>query len=338
LVDAGRRPEGILLLNQLAAQDEPGALLTLAEWKWIGTIVPQDLRQARELYRRADEAGHPGAAAAFTNLLGSGIAGPRDWPLAIRRLRAEARQDRTRRAALSLVEKMKLDANGDPIVAPEGRSLSQSPQVTLFPKLLTPTECEYLRRVADPGFQPSVVIDVKTGRDYADPIRTSDGSTMHWLIEDPAVHALNRRLAAAAGVGAEQGEPLQILRYRPEAAISLHMDFVPGVDNQRVLTCARLPQRRLWRRRDEFRQDRPRGQRRDRRRDRLSQRRGRPARRPEVGTCRTAGDQRNQVPRQPVDAREPIRALSIPRTLAGYGNQRRLPQALQAKTSETPVP
>jgi len=236
LVDAGRRPEGILLLNQLAAQDEPGALLTLAEWKWIGTIVPQDLRQARELYRRADEAGHPGAAAAFTNLLGSGIAGPRDWPLAIRRLRAEARQDRTRRAALSLVEKMKLDANGDPIVAPEGRSLSQSPQVTLFPKLLTPTECEYLRRVADPGFQPSVVIDVKTGRDYADPIRTSDGSTMHWLIEDPAVHALNRRLAAAAGVGAEQGEPLQILRYRPEQQYRSHMDFVPGVDNQRVLT------------------------------------------------------------------------------------------------------
>ena len=236
LVEAGRRPEGILLVNQLAAQDEPGALLTLAEWKWFGDIVPQDLRQARDLYRRADEAGHPGAVTPFTNLLASGIAGPRDWPTAIKRLRAEARQDRARRDALSLVEKMKLNPNGDPAVAPEGRSLSQSPQVTLFPRLLTPAECEYLRRVAEPGFRPSVVIDVNSGRDVNDPIRTSDGSTMHWMIEDPAVHALNRRLAAAAGNTAEQGEPLQILRYRPEQQYRNHMDFVPGVDNRRVLT------------------------------------------------------------------------------------------------------
>ena len=236
LVEAGRRPEGILLLNQLAALNDPQALLTLAEWKWFGEIVPQDLGQARELYRRADEAGHPGAAVATTNLLASGIAGPRDWPRAIKRLRAEAKQDRSRRAALTLVEKMKLDANGDPVAAPEGRSLSQSPQVTLFPRLLNPAECEYLKQVAEPGFQPSVVIDVKTGRDYSDPIRTSDGSTMHWMIEDPAVHALNRRLAAAGGVGAEHGEPLQILRYRPGQQYRTHMDFVPGVDNQRVLT------------------------------------------------------------------------------------------------------
>ena len=236
LVNAGRRAEGILLLNQLAAQDQPDALFTLAEWKWVGEIVPQDLRQARELYRRADEAGHPNAAAPVTNLLASGIAGPRDWPRAIKRLRAEARQDRTRRAALSLVEKMKLDANGDPVAAPEGRSLSQSPQVTLFPRLLTPAECAYLRQVAEPGFRPSVVIDFSTGRDCSDPIRTSDGSTMHWLIEDPAIHALNRRLAGVGGVGAEQGEPLQILRYRPGQQYRTHLDFVPGIENQRVLT------------------------------------------------------------------------------------------------------
>jgi prolyl 4-hydroxylase len=72
--------------------------------------------------------------------------------------------------------------------------------------------------------------------DYRDPIRTSDGSTMHWLIEDPATHALNRRLAAASGTAYDRGEPLQILRYRPGQQYRNHLDFVPGAENQRILT------------------------------------------------------------------------------------------------------
>jgi prolyl 4-hydroxylase len=236
LIEAGRKPEGILLLNQLAARGEARALHTLADWRWRGTNLPQDLNQARDLYRRAGEAGGAGAAAAYTNLLASGIAGPRDWPRALKRLAAEARADRARRRMQALIEKMALDADGDPAALPEPHALSDSPEARLFPGLLSPAECDYLAEAAAPGFAPSVVVDVGTGRDYADPVRTSDGSTFHWLIEDPAVHALNRRLAAASGTFYEQGEPLQVLRYRPGQQYRNHLDFIPGADNVRVKT------------------------------------------------------------------------------------------------------
>jgi prolyl 4-hydroxylase len=235
LSNAGRNAEATLIINQLAAQNEPEALFTLAEMKWRGGMVPQDPVQGRELYRRASEAGHRAAAAAYTNLLASGIAGPRDWPRALQRLREEARSDPRRRQMLAVLEKMKLTPEGDPPSPPQGRRLSDSPQVTLFPNLFSATECDYLRQAAEPGYGPSVVNDA-AGRVVRDPIRTSDGSTIHWLIEDPAIHALNRRLAAASGTSAEQGEAMQILRYRPGQQYHPHLDFVRSSENQRVMT------------------------------------------------------------------------------------------------------
>ena len=59
---------------------------------------------------------------------------------------------------------------------------------------------------------------------------------MHLLLENPAVHALNRRLAAASGTHVTQGEPLQILRYRPGDQYREHVDTIPGRDNQRLFT------------------------------------------------------------------------------------------------------
>ena len=56
------------------------------------------------------------------------------------------------------------------------------------------------------------------------------------MIADPAIHALNRRLAAASGTGVEQGEPLQVLRYRPGQQYRPHFDAIPGLANQRVAT------------------------------------------------------------------------------------------------------
>jgi prolyl 4-hydroxylase len=235
LFDVGRNAEGFVIVNQLAAQGEPEALFTLAKEKWRGIVLPQDLAQARQLFRRADEAGHATAAVLCTNLLASGIAGEPDWPLALKRLREEARRDPRRNHTLSLVKKMKLGPQGDPLSVPQGRRLSEAPEVTLFPGLLSAAECDYLKQV-DPGYRPSMVIDQATGRDVPDRIRTSDGTVIHWLIEDPAIHAINRRLAAASGSSVEQGEPLQILRYRPGQQYRNHFDFVPGAENQRVLS------------------------------------------------------------------------------------------------------
>ncbi|MBV8685410.1 MAG: 2OG-Fe(II) oxygenase [Alphaproteobacteria bacterium] len=236
LLEAGRRAEAVLLVNRLAADGEAEALFTLAEWRLRGDVLPQDLGLARALYGRAGDAGHARGAAFHTNLLALGLGGARNWPQALKRLRIEARGDRRRREAAALVDRMTLTGQGDPVAVPAARPLSASPDVRLVPGLLSPAECDYLARVAEPGYGPSIVVDPSTGRDYRDPVRTSDGSTLHWLIEDPAVHALNRRLAAATGTAAEQGEPMQILRYRPGQQYRRHLDHIPGEANQRLAT------------------------------------------------------------------------------------------------------
>lgn len=232
---AGRNPEAVLIINQLAGQNETEALFVLAEMKWRGGMVPQDPVAARDLYRRASAAGHAGAHQIFTNLLGSGIAGERNWGEALARLREEAKGDRRRRQMLDMIERMALDAEGDPLSVPEPALLSEAPHVLLFSRLFSAAECDYLRQLAEPGYEPSTVYDAER-RLQRDPIRTSDGSTIHWQIEDPLVHALNRRLAAATGSRAEQGEALQILRYRPGQQYRNHFDFVQSSDNQRFQT------------------------------------------------------------------------------------------------------
>ena len=235
LSEAGRNAEAVLLVNQVAALGDPEAVFTLAEMKWRGGMVPQDPVQGRDLYRRAGELGHARAAATYTNLLANGVAGDRDWPLALRRLAKEARTDPRRREALKLLERMKIDEKGDPLSPAEREPLSDSPVVVLLPGLFSGAECDYLVKLAEPGYMPSTVYDAQR-RLVRDPIRTSDASTIHWQIEDPAVHALNRRLAAATGTTAEQGEALQILRYRPGQQYRSHFDFVQRSDNQRSQT------------------------------------------------------------------------------------------------------
>ena len=67
-------------------------------------------------------------------------------------------------------------------------------------------------------------------------MRISDGVGFTLPLENPAVHALNRRIAAASGTDVAQGEPLQVLRYRPGGEYKPHFDAIPGFANQRILT------------------------------------------------------------------------------------------------------
>ena len=232
---AGRNSEGMLILNKLAAQGDPEALWILADANWRGNLMPINYIRGRELMERASDAGHPIAAHACTNLFASGIAGPRHWQGALSRLAEEARGDDRRARTLSLIRHMDLDGRGDPRTPPRGQVLTESPHIVLFTRLFSPAECDYLIDAAEPTYAPSLVGGSDT-RDDREPIRTSDGSTLHWLIEDPAIHALNRRLAAASGTAYDWGESMQILRYRPGQQYRNHMDYVPGARDQRIMT------------------------------------------------------------------------------------------------------
>lgn len=234
LANAGRGPEAALIAQRQAAAGDPDGLFVLADFKWSG-VVAQDPAGGRELYQRAGEAGVREAAQFATNLMASGVAGPRDWHEAMRRLASEAQTDPARRKMLDLIERMKIDAEGNPRALPQAEIVSTAPSVRRFERLFTAGECDYLRAIAEHAYQPSTVYNAQRQL-VRDPMRGSDGATLHWLIEDPAVHALNRRLAAVSGSEAEHGEALQILRYRPGQQYKPHFDFVRAADNQRRLT------------------------------------------------------------------------------------------------------
>jgi prolyl 4-hydroxylase len=236
LVAAGRTPEAVLLLNRAGSAGDGDALFTLALWRLGGQLMPRDLAQARELFRRAGEAGRADAAKIYGNLLANGTGGPCDWQAAMARLKTLARRDRISRAELDIIERMDLTPEGNPRSVPEAKPLSESPWVARIPGLFTAAECDYLAKAAEPMLEPSVVVDERSGRQIPHPIRTSDGAAFAWVIENPAVHALNRRIAAASGTLVAQGEPLQVLRYRPGQQYRNHLDAVPGLDNHRVMT------------------------------------------------------------------------------------------------------
>ena len=235
LSNAGRNAEAVQLVRQVAATGDPEALGVLAEMTWRGGLVEQNPKQARTLFEQAAGRGNANANLIVTNLLASGVAGKQDWKQALERLRVEARQVPARRKALDMIEAMDLDAEGNPKTVPEGKQLSDDPLVFHFAELLTREECRYLMEATGDRFEPSMVYD-SNRQLVRDQIRTSDGSTIHWLIEDPAVVALNRRIAAISGSTYEGGEALALLRYSPGQEYRPHFDFVKGAENRRLMT------------------------------------------------------------------------------------------------------
>jgi prolyl 4-hydroxylase len=236
LLNAGQHQQALAIFHRLADQEDPGALATLAQLTWSGDLVAQDFERGRDYYHRAGEAGHVACAVYATNLLASGYVGARDWGQAIERLRREAAFDPARAEILALLARLDLTAEGDPRNLPAGERLSESPDIQIFRGAFSYVECNYLLRLEKPDYKRAHVIDLASGVERIDPVRTSEETHVHWLIENPLVHAFNRRLAAISGTRVQQGEPLQILRYRPGQQYRSHYDFIPGATNQRLFT------------------------------------------------------------------------------------------------------
>jgi prolyl 4-hydroxylase len=215
---------------------EADALFARAAAALAGTGGRRDTALARALFRDSAAAGRRDAAVIFTNLVASGVGGPRDWPAALAFLANLAGSGRRQQRELEIVSAMALTPDGDPIKAPVGEIVCESPHIRLFRGLFSRAECGWLIESAAPMLEPSVVVDNATGRQVPDPVRTSDGMGFTWPLENPAVHALNRRIAAASGTAPEQGEPLQVLRYRPGDQYRTHFDAIPGFANQRAMT------------------------------------------------------------------------------------------------------
>ena len=235
LASSGQGDEARAIVQKLANGGDAEALYTLADMYWRGALVELDWTKAVATFAAAEAAGNAIAGHVLTNLMASGVGCRRDWTGALERLSGEAAQDEQRAAILRLVEAMGIDDAGDPAGPPPGQQVLTSPDVWAFPALFTPAECLHLCALARPNLAPSLVTGPNLEQ-VPDPIRTSECATVHHLIEDPAVHALNRRLATASGSDFACGEPLLVLRYRPGQHYLNHLDALPGLTNQRVKT------------------------------------------------------------------------------------------------------
>ncbi len=236
LAAAGRGEEALALLRDRAADHDAEAAFVLGVWCATGREQPRDLAAARALFGQAADAGDAQAERVLVNFLASGTGGPRRWPEALDRLRRIAERDGHAAKQMALVAAMALDAEGAPQDVPAAERLSIAPDVRHLPGLLSAAECDYLVRAALPLMRPSLVVDEASGARIRHPVRTADAALFTWALENPAVHALNRRIAAASGTNAVQGEPLQVLRYAPGQEYRRHLDALAGLDNQRAWT------------------------------------------------------------------------------------------------------
>jgi prolyl 4-hydroxylase len=195
-----------------------------------------DHEGAREMMRQAGELGRLDAAVIYGNFIAAGTGGPRHWQNGLAKLRALAKVNRRSARELALIGEMALTEDGDPVAVPPAEPVCEAPHILAFRGLFSAAECKYLIEAAMPMLTPALIVDVKTGTQKRDPVRISDGCGFTWPLENPAVHALNRRIAAASGAAPEQGEPLQILRYGVGGEYKPHYDSIPGFKNQRALT------------------------------------------------------------------------------------------------------
>ena len=225
-------------LQRGAQSGDAGAARELAVWLLTGQIVRRDLAASRAMFERAAELGDRSAAAVVRAFVAGGVGGPPDWPRAMSLLREASADDPDAAAQVQLINAMNLGPDGAPSADLRFEILSDSPEVRVFPGLFTAAECAYLIDLVRPLLRPSVVVDPRTGRQVANPVRTSSAAGFPFTDENPAIHALNRRLAAASGSDVRSGEPLQVLRYAPGEQYHRHSDALPGVApaQQRVLT------------------------------------------------------------------------------------------------------
>lgn len=238
LLDRGDVHGAATLLKRAEQAGDAVAARELASWLLEGRIVRRNLAEAREYFERAAELGDERAAEITRAFMAGGVGGPANWPHAIELLREASAREASARAQLNLIERMSLAPNGDPTGSFPSNTLSESPDVRLFRNFFSEQECEYLIEAARPLLQPSFVIDPDSGREIPNPIRTSRGVGFPFVDENPAIHALNRRIAAASATDVRAGEPLQVLSYAPGQQYREHNDALPNVapEQQRVLT------------------------------------------------------------------------------------------------------
>lgn len=112
-----------------------------------------------------------------------------------------------------------------------------SPRIILFGDVLSADECEAMIEMSRGKLERSNVVNRQTGRYDVHPDRTSEG-TYFRRGENELVVRLEARIAALTSSPVENGEPIQVLHYRPGAEYKPHHDYFNPSDagNREVLS------------------------------------------------------------------------------------------------------
>lgn len=100
----------------------------------------------------------------------------------------------------------------------------QEPRVVVFSGLLSDEECDEMIALAGARLARSHTVDTATGDSEVNEARTSEGMFFA-RGEHPVCARLEARIAALLNWPVENGEGLQVLRYRPGAEYKPHYDY-----------------------------------------------------------------------------------------------------------------
>jgi hypothetical protein len=111
---------------------------------------------------------------------------------------------------------------------PAPHFVSEAPYIRRFEKLLSDEECAYVIGISARLLAPAQVVDRSASRGAASALRTNSVAVLWPESQDLVLHALNLRLAKAAGLPVQNGEMMNILMYKPGEAYRAHFDFFPS--------------------------------------------------------------------------------------------------------------
>jgi prolyl 4-hydroxylase len=100
----------------------------------------------------------------------------------------------------------------------------REPRIVVFADVLSDAECDELVALAGARLSRSHTVDTSTGESEINDARTSEGM-FFGRGEFPVCERLEARLAALVNWPVENGEGLQVLRYRPGAEYKPHYDY-----------------------------------------------------------------------------------------------------------------
>lgn len=232
----GKAAQAAASLGRASAEGNSDASAELGFWLLRGDLIPRDVAKARAFLGRAAADGNEEAILLEIALSANGGGGAADWGAAVRLLKKNASRYGYLQRELKLIEQLDLDDAGYPKHSINGTPIDERIGMIRYSAFLSSSECQHLADISVSSLQPSTVFDPATGRQVANPIRSSDGTVIGPAQEDLVVQAICRRVAKATGTDFAQGEPLSILRYGPGQEYKPHYDAIPATKNNRIKT------------------------------------------------------------------------------------------------------